>query len=108
VSMDTEGYESKVKEMLDDKRTYQDLKSDPTPKYKKELVGRLSSLRQDGKIMQEDYDWSYPTTEDVPRMYCTPKIHKTGNPLRPVMDHTGHLGLWLTYWLPLWAKLITT
>ena len=90
--MDTEGYESKVKEMLDDKRTYQDLKSDPTPKYKKELVGRLSSLRQDGKIMQEDYDWSYPTTEDVPRMYCTPKIHKTGNPLRPIVDYTGSIG----------------
>ena len=34
VIMDTEDYELKVKEMLDDKRTYEALKSDPTPKYK--------------------------------------------------------------------------
>jgi len=31
VIMDTDDYELKVKEMLDDKRTYEILKSDPTP-----------------------------------------------------------------------------
>jgi len=30
--------------------------------------------------------------ENVPRMYCTPKIHKTGNPLRPIVDYTGSIG----------------
>jgi len=85
-------YESKVKEMLDDKRTYEVLKSDPTPKYKKELVRKLSKLKQEGKITQEDYNWLYPTAENVPRMYCTPKIHKTGNPLRPIVDYTGSVG----------------
>jgi len=25
-------------------------------------------------------------------MYCTPKIHKTGNPLRPIVDYTGSIG----------------
>jgi len=49
-------------------------------------------LKQEGKITQEDYDWLYPTAENVPRMYCTPKIHKTGNPLRPIMDYTGSIG----------------
>jgi len=53
--MDTEDYELKVKEMLDEKRTYEVLlKSDPTPKYKKELVGKLSRLKQEGKITQAD------------------------------------------------------
>ena len=52
--MDREDYESKVKQMLDDKRTYEVLKSDPTPKYKKELVGKLSKLKQEGKITQQD------------------------------------------------------
>jgi len=89
--MDTEDYESKVKEMLDDKRTYEVVKSDPTPKYK-ELVGKLSKLKQEGKITQEDYDLLYPTAENVPRMYCTPKIHKRGNPLRPIVDYTGSIG----------------
>jgi len=90
--MDTEGYESKVKQMLDDKRTYEVLKSDPTPKYKKELVGKLSRLKQEGKITQEDYDWLYPTAENVPRMYCTPKIHKRGNQLRPTVNYAGSIG----------------
>jgi len=55
VIMDTEDYELKVKEMLDEKRTYEVLlKSDPTPKYKKELVGKLSRLKQEGKITQAD------------------------------------------------------
>jgi len=49
-------------------------------------------LKQEGKITQEDYDLLYPTAENVPRMYCTPKIHKTGNPLRPIMDYTGSIG----------------
>jgi len=76
---------------LDDKRTYEVLKSDPTPKYK-ELVGKLSRLKQEGKITQADYDWLYPMAENVPRMYCTLKIHKTGNPLKPIVDYTGSIG----------------
>ena len=68
--------------MLDDKRTYEVFKSDPTPKYK-ELIGKLSKLKQEGKITQENYDWLYSTAENIPRTYCTSKIHKTGNPLRP-------------------------
>jgi len=42
-------------------------------------------------------------------MYCTLKIHKTWNTLgqswiTQALSGTGHLGLWLTYWLLLWAK----
>jgi len=33
----------------------------------------------------------YPTTENTPRMYCTPKIHKEGTPLRPIVDYTGSI-----------------
>jgi len=49
-------------------------------------------LKKEGKITQEDYDWLYPMAENVPRMYCTPEIHKTGNPLRPIVDYTGSIG----------------
>jgi len=34
----------------------------------------------------------YPTQENIPRMYCTPKIHKRGAPLRPIVDYTGSIG----------------
>ena len=47
--------------MPDDERTHEVLKTDPTSKYKKELVGKLSRLKQESKITQEDYDWLYPS-----------------------------------------------
>jgi len=28
----------------------------------------------------------------TPCMYCTPKIHKLGMPLRPIVDYTGSIG----------------
>ena len=34
----------------------------------------------------------YPTAENVPRTYCTRKIHETGNPLRPIVNYTGYVG----------------
>ena len=30
--------------------------------------------------------------ENVPKMYCTPKIHKEGNPVCPIVDYTGSIG----------------
>ena len=54
--------------------------------YNKELVRKLCRLKQKDNITQADYDWLYPTAENVPRIYCTPKIHKTGNPLRQIVD----------------------
>ena len=35
-----------------------------------------------------------PTSQNeiIPRLYCTPKIHKAGNPLRPIVDYTGSIG----------------
>ena len=34
----------------------------------------------------------YPTTENIPRMYGSPKVHKDGTPLRPIVDFTGSIG----------------
>ena len=92
VVMDTQEYEEKVLAMLSDRKTYEVLKSDPTSRYKKELISKLTRLREEEKISQKDYEWLYPTAENIPRMYCTPKIHKTGNPLRPIVDYTGSIG----------------
>ena len=74
-------YEEKVKTMLDDKKTYEELPSDPTPKYKRKLVATLSNLKKEGKITEKKYKELYPTAENIPRLYCTPKIHKPGHPV---------------------------
>ena len=91
VVMDAEMYEVKVKEMLGDERTYQKLKTDPTPKYKKKLVTILNRLKDEKKLTPQQHRYLAPTSqnENIPRLYCTPKIHKAGNPLRPIVDYTG-------------------
>ena len=60
--------------MLDDRKTYEVLPGDPTPKYKRKLVALLTNLKE-GKITEEMYKHLYQTAENVPRLYCTPKIH---------------------------------
>ena len=52
----------------------------------------IKKLKEEDKITNEQYKYLYPTTENVPRMYCTPKNHKPHNPLRPIVDYTGSIG----------------
>ena len=42
-------------------------------------------------ITDEQYKYLYPTTENAPRMYCTPKIHKPDTPLKSIVDYTGSI-----------------
>ena len=48
-------------------------------------------MKREDKITKGQYDFLYPTAEAVPRLYCTPKIHKPNNPLRPIVDYTGSI-----------------
>ena len=92
VILDKDDYETKLQALLDDEKTYEKLDKDPTPKYKRKLVGMLSELKKEEKITAEQYKYLYPTTENVPRVYATPKIHKPNAPLRPIVDYTGSIG----------------
>ncbi|XP_072021904.1 uncharacterized protein [Amphiura filiformis] len=84
-------YEEKVNNMLSDEKTYQKLKSDPTSKYKDKLLVMLKKWKKEEKITVSEYWKLYPTAENTPRMYCTPKIHKPGTPLRPIVDYCGSI-----------------
>ena len=92
VIMDTQDYKDKVSSMLSDKKTYELLTSDPTSSYKRKLIALLKPLKEGKKITSQQYDYLYPTAENVPRLYCTPKTHKEGIPLRPIVDYIGSIG----------------
>ena len=92
VIMDKTEYDQKLQAMLDDEKTYQKLDKDPTLKHKRKLIGMLTKLKKDNKIDEAQYKQLYPTTEYVPRVYATPKIHKPNVPLRPIVDYTGSIG----------------
>jgi len=92
VVMDKSEYEEKVLAMLGEEKTYEKLKKDPTPIYKRKLVAILSRLKEEEKISSELHAHLYPTSEKVPQLYCLPKIHKKGVPFRPIVDYTGSIG----------------
>ncbi|XP_072039537.1 uncharacterized protein [Amphiura filiformis] len=92
VVIDKKDYEEKVHEMLKDDKTYETLKNDPTAKYKRKLITILTRLQKEKKINDAQYRLLYPTTANTPRLYCTTKIHKPGNPIRPIVDYTDSLG----------------
>ena len=89
VVLDKQEYKEKVNIMLSDQKTYEKLNHDPTARYKRKLVNILTTLKKDNKISEKKYWKLYPTVENIPRMYCTPKVHKEGTPLRPIVDYTG-------------------
>ena len=92
VVLDEENHEEKVHKMLQDEKTYEVLKTDPTPKYKWKLISIISKLKKEDKIDEKQYKVLYPTTANTPRLHCSTKVHKKDNPVRPIVDYTDSLG----------------
>ena len=80
VIMDKEEYTRKLDSMVNDTKVYEKLDKDPTPKFRKKMISILSRLKEEGKISQKQYTYLYPTSDMIPRLYGSPKIHKDGIP----------------------------
>uniref|UniRef100_A0A3B3IJH4 Uncharacterized protein n=1 Tax=Oryzias latipes TaxID=8090 RepID=A0A3B3IJH4_ORYLA len=89
VILDREQYEKQMDEILHDRNTYEVLKKDPTEAKKKKLKTILKQLQEEKKIDKQTYNHVIPTASIIPRIYGTPKIHKPGAPLRPIIDSMG-------------------
>ena len=88
VVMDKEDYVQKARELLD-QPTYRNISSDPNTKYKNKLVNLLKSIKSEGEINEALYKKLYPTGAGSSKFYGLPKIHKEGNPLRPIVSSIG-------------------
>jgi hypothetical protein len=91
VILDKSQYVEQMNSLLGDEKTYEILKSNPTCSYKRKPVAILQRLKREEKITQGQYNYLYPTSENAPRMYGTPKIHEAGYPIRPIVDYTGSI-----------------
>ena len=89
VVLDKEEYTKKCMDLLSDQRTYKKLKSDPTAKYKRDLVELLKEIKEKFNLPQSLYKQLYPTNDQPPRFYGLPKVHKVGYPLRPIVSSIG-------------------
>ena len=67
VVIDKDNYEETVHKTLQNEKTYEVLKSDPTPKYKRKLISTLARLRNENKIDEKQYKLLHPTTANTPR-----------------------------------------
>ncbi|KAJ0057450.1 hypothetical protein NL108_006138 [Boleophthalmus pectinirostris] len=89
VILDKKTYEHKMEALLADTDTYEIIKKNPTEEKKRTLKTLLKPLLEQKKITREAYNDLIPTASITPRIYGTPKIHKTDTPLRPIVDSIG-------------------
>ena len=85
VVLDKTEYHNKVCELLNDSKTYEPLKRDPTSGYRKKVIDSLQQLEKSEVIDRILYHKLYPG-ESVPKFYGLPKIHKPHAPLRPIVS----------------------
>ena len=88
VVMDREEYNNKAQE-LPKSAAYRSLPRDPTNKIKAQLITKLRKIKKDSNLDEDMYRVMYPTGCVLPKFYGLPKIHKIGNPLRPIVSCRG-------------------
>ena len=100
VVLDKEDYISKAQELLC-QLAYKEIPRDPTNRIKVQLITQLRRIINDRNLDEGTYRGMFPTGCVLPKLYGLTKIHKTGNPLRPIVSGRGSV----TYgWLRSLAK----
>ena len=87
--MNREDYSQKLHEILSDTTKFTQLIDDPTEKREAKLQRFLYTLHKKGQIGKETYDKIRPVGSTPSKLYGLPKIHKSGNPLRPIISQIG-------------------
>ena len=85
VVMDKKEYVNKVQELLT-QPAYRLLLRDPTNKIKAQLITKLRTIKKDNNLEEGTYKAVYPEGCIPQKFYGLPKIHKTSNPLRPIVS----------------------
>ena len=88
VVMDKQEYISKVEELLA-QPACRTIPRDPTNKIKAQLITKLRRIKRENNLDEGTYKAMYPTGCVPPKFYGLRKIHKTGNPLRPIVFSRG-------------------
>ncbi|CAN7951161.1 unnamed protein product [Ixodes pacificus] len=91
VIMNSDDYLAEGLRQLNDPKFYKHLTCDPTSHHTTIVTEALSTLVRQNKItskVQAGLKQTQPTTG---RFYMLPKIHKTGNPGRPIISGNGTL-----------------
>ena len=84
--LDKSDYEEKVKNHLDDSNIYEKLNNNPMKKLQSNMNTTLKDLEKKKKLNRQQYLHLYSSSLHTPRFYATIKLHKEGNPIRPIVS----------------------
>ena len=85
VVLDKDDYISRARDLLS-QPAYKDIPKDPTNRIKAQLITKCRRIKKERNLDTGKYKAMYPTGCIPPKFYGLPKIHKTGNPLRPIVS----------------------
>lgn len=89
VVMDKDKYLEEGIRQLSNTQFYQHLEADPTPAHQKFVADTLDRLAKDGDISKRLCTALTAPNPSPGRFYMLPKIHKKGNPGRPIVSGIG-------------------
>lgn len=89
VILSTEDYLREGYRQLSDSKFYEPLTGDPTPQQTHIVTSKLKELLDSGEITINEYNIMKPSDPTPGRFYMLPKIHKAGNPGRPIISGIG-------------------
>ena len=86
--MNKTDYEEKMSQMLSDEAKFRQCNDEKnkTVSIEKQMVECLKRFKQQGHLSEAQFDSLKPCGSIIPRLYGLPKVHKTGAPLRPILD----------------------
>ncbi|CAN7986166.1 unnamed protein product, partial [Ixodes hexagonus] len=87
--MDTSMYKTEALRQLSDINFYKALTQDPTAEFTTSVTRILTRLRKDEEIDGHLLNFLTPKNCKPGRFYLLPKIHKPGNPGRPIVSSNG-------------------
>ncbi|XP_072406260.1 uncharacterized protein [Chiloscyllium punctatum] len=79
----------KAQQLLADTNTYQKKEFDPTPQLPNRINNTLRNLQKNGQITRSDLQRMEPESNNTPRSYGLPKVHKPDITLRPIVSLPG-------------------
>ena len=108
--MDKDWYINECNRQLNDKKFYKLLDTDITDHIHKRATNYLNGMFNDGYIDEETKQYLLPNGPKPGCFYILPKIHKQGNPRRPIVSSNGlpteHISEFVNFHLqPLVSKL---
>ena len=86
VVMDRDHYVTEAERQLNDSAFYKPLDHDPTQEFAKQVSDTVREMHDQGHISEKNMTYLIVDQHKAGRFYLLPKIHKAGNPGRPIVS----------------------